>query len=186
MKTILLITPDEITGHIQVESDVFSVEVKDNFLKSSDFSDNPYLLDLDDITDSSDPEDAEDYPELPDWDRPNTSYHQPSGYRRPCQIRSYSSSDDLHPALSRKLREWRNTKSEELGLSPHVVLRNDVLREIANKLPANDRELLDVFGFGKTSLGRYGAELLALVQRYKATRPEDDWADADRDTETVF
>lgn len=189
MKTLLQITQDENTGHIHVDSDVFFVAVKENDpfpLKTLDYREDPDPLDSEDFTDIPDSQDAEDYPELPDWGQLNTSYRQPQGYRRPYQIRSYSSSDDLHPALSRKLREWRNVKSEELGLSPHVILRNNVLKEIANKLPANERELLDVFGFGKASLERYGADILALVQRYVATRPEDDWADEDRDTETVF
>ena len=93
----------------------------------------------------------------------------------------HSLSDDLHPALSRKLREWRRTKAQAMNLPAHTILKNDVLMSIANTLPANAEELMDLRGFGKVSLERYGADLLALVKQYVATHPQEDWMDSEYD-----
>ncbi len=68
--------------------------------------------------------------------------------------------------LQAMLTAWRRQKAEELGVSPFVVLWQRSLLAIVNALPTNEEELLNVPGMGKVSVGRYGKEILQIVDDY--------------------
>ena len=68
--------------------------------------------------------------------------------------------------LQAMLTAWRRQKAEELGVSAFVVLWKRTLLAIVNALPTNEEELLNVPGMGKVSVGRYGKEILQIVDDY--------------------
>ena len=68
--------------------------------------------------------------------------------------------------LQAMLTAWRRQKAEELGVSAFVVLWQRTLLAIVNALPTNEEELLNVPGMGKVSVGRYGKEILQIVDDY--------------------
>lgn len=68
--------------------------------------------------------------------------------------------------LQGMLTAWRRQKAEELGVSAFVVLWQRSLLAIVNALPTNEEELLNVPGMGKVSVGRYGKEILQIVDDY--------------------
>ena len=68
--------------------------------------------------------------------------------------------------LQAMLTAWRRQKAEELGVSAFVVLWQRSLLAIVNALPTNEEELLNVPGMGKVSVGRYGKEILQIVDDY--------------------
>ena len=68
--------------------------------------------------------------------------------------------------LQAMLTAWRRQKAEELGVSAFVVLWQRSLLAIVNALPTNEEELLNVPGMGKVSIGRYGKEILQIVDDY--------------------
>ncbi|NJB84577.1 hypothetical protein GGR26_000322 [Lewinella marina] len=83
-----------------------------------------------------------------------------------------SSTETAHPELYAQLAQWRNRVAEASGLPPYRILHNTVLLSISNFLPANERSLLAVPGFGPRSLETYGKELLDLIDAYARSRAE--------------
>ena len=64
------------------------------------------------------------------------------------------------------LKDWRNAKAQELGLSVYMVLQLKSMHEIADTLPASLKELQSVRGLGKKKLQLFGEELLEIVNEY--------------------
>jgi DNA helicase-2/ATP-dependent DNA helicase PcrA len=64
-----------------------------------------------------------------------------------------------------KLRAWRLERSKTDGVPPYVVFHDRVLHEIAASKPSSVGELAQIAGVGPAKLERYGAELLALIER---------------------
>lgn len=67
--------------------------------------------------------------------------------------------ETLRPALL----EWREKKAAQMGIHDYEVLKHKVLDGIANSVPATEKELMKVRGFGQLTLDRYGKEILSLV-----------------------
>jgi len=75
----------------------------------------------------------------------------------------------VHPgadAAFERLRAWRASKAA--GKPAYTVFADATLRELANALPATDRELAAVKGVGPTKLELYGEELLALLDELRS------------------
>ena len=68
-----------------------------------------------------------------------------------------------HPSLFEDLRRWRNGKAAEKEIPPFTIFNNKVLLGISNSCPQTEEELLEVKGFGPATMGRYGAEILAIT-----------------------
>jgi DNA helicase-2/ATP-dependent DNA helicase PcrA len=64
-----------------------------------------------------------------------------------------------------RLRDWRLERARADGVPPYVVFHDSVLQAIAAAQPASLGELAQISGVGPAKLERYGAELLALVER---------------------
>ena len=64
-----------------------------------------------------------------------------------------------------KLRAWRLERSKSDGVPPYVVFHDKVLHEIAEARPSSVGELAQISGVGPAKLERYGAEVLALIER---------------------
>lgn len=68
--------------------------------------------------------------------------------------------------LFAKLKAWRTAKAQELKYSPFVVCNDDTLRDIVNRKPRTQMDLLRVRGIGKDKANMYGAAILAIVNDF--------------------
>ena len=66
---------------------------------------------------------------------------------------------------AQRLREWRLERAKADEVPPYVVFHDSVLQAIAEAKPASLGELAQISGVGPAKLERYGAEVLALVER---------------------
>lgn len=64
------------------------------------------------------------------------------------------------------LKEWRNSRAEELDIDYHQVLPSRTMREIATILPENISVLKRIHGMGKMRVKNYGVEILELLSAY--------------------
>ena len=74
------------------------------------------------------------------------------------------SEDILHPELYEEIRSWRYMLAQEQNVPAYVILSQMALLGIANTLPQTPEQLLRIPGVGKTTLSRYGEELLEIVK----------------------
>jgi len=64
------------------------------------------------------------------------------------------------------LRELRNTIAKEKELIHYQVFTQKALYEICDTLPTNKKELLNINGFGKVRVEKYGTEILNVIRDY--------------------
>ena len=65
--------------------------------------------------------------------------------------------------LFNKLRIWRKEKANSLRIKPYIIFSDSTLIELANKLPKNKEELLDIRGIGEKKFENYGEEVLGII-----------------------
>jgi len=65
--------------------------------------------------------------------------------------------------LFNKLRVWRKEKANSLRIKPYIIFSDSTLIELANRLPRNNEELLNIRGMGAKKLESYGEELLKII-----------------------
>jgi len=68
--------------------------------------------------------------------------------------------------LYNTLKRWRDMKVEEERLVIYMVANQDTLKEIATYLPSNKKDLLQITGFGKAKVEKYGDEIIEAVEEY--------------------
>lgn len=71
-----------------------------------------------------------------------------------------------HPALYKRLSEWRQQLADEQGIRPWEVVTNITLAELVTFLPTNNRNLLSIKGIGKAKLKRFGEAILKIIESY--------------------
>ncbi|MHB8099012.1 MAG: DNA helicase RecQ [Sulfuricurvum sp.] len=76
------------------------------------------------------------------------------------------SSDEHHPIFE-QLRGLRSKIAKNNGVPPYVVFSDKTLQEMAQKLPQNKTQMLQVGGVGDVKFERYGEEFLALCGSIK-------------------
>ena len=76
-------------------------------------------------------------------------------------------SDNRHPEVVTALMAWRTEKYRELEVPAYMVLSQKALLGIADAMPSNKAELLDVKGFGKLKWEAYGEEILEILSQYR-------------------
>ncbi|MBE0654762.1 MAG: helix-turn-helix domain-containing protein, partial [Bacteroidales bacterium] len=88
-------------------------------------------------------------------------------------VRSYKakSVDDTsgiiqQPVLFRLLKEWRNQKARETGLSHYMILHQKTLVNLSSFMPQSLPALNLVKGMGKKKSDKYGEELLEIIISY--------------------
>ena len=64
------------------------------------------------------------------------------------------------------LRELRNTIANDRDLIHYQVFNQKSLYEMCETLPTNKSELLNINGFGKTRVEKYGSEILEIIRSY--------------------
>ncbi|MDB5210689.1 MAG: family ATPase [Sediminibacterium sp.] len=68
--------------------------------------------------------------------------------------------------LLQSLKRWRNHVIEETGLPVYLVANAKSLAEIATYLPLTKKDLMQIAGFGKAKVDKYGAEIIEMVEDY--------------------
>jgi DNA helicase-2/ATP-dependent DNA helicase PcrA len=66
---------------------------------------------------------------------------------------------------AQRLREWRLERAKADEVPPYVVFHDSVLQAIAAAKPGSLGELAQISGVGPAKLERYGADVLALIER---------------------
>lgn len=64
------------------------------------------------------------------------------------------------------LRELRNNIAQEKDLIHYQIFTQKALYEMCETLPTNKKELLEVNGFGKTRVEKYGNQILQVIRDY--------------------
>ena len=59
---------------------------------------------------------------------------------------------------------------EETGMPIYMVANQVTLKEIATYLPLTKRDLLQISGFGKAKVDKYGDDIVASVEGYCSRR----------------
>ena len=75
-----------------------------------------------------------------------------------------------HPVLYALLRTWRNKKAEESGIPVYLVFSQKALFQMSNLLPVTADSLFAINGFGHKKVAQFGAEILAIIQKYCAEK----------------
>ncbi len=76
------------------------------------------------------------------------------------------STDIIHPELYKRLKAWRDAKTEELNWEFYMILPLKTMRELSAKLPVTMQKLKAIKGFGKKKLKMFGNELLEMIISY--------------------
>ncbi|MBK7131669.1 MAG: helix-turn-helix domain-containing protein [Bacteroidales bacterium] len=71
-----------------------------------------------------------------------------------------------HPVLFRMLKEWRNQKAKETGLSHYMILHQKTMVNLAGFLPQSLSALRLVKGMGKKKSEKFGGEILEIITFY--------------------
>ena len=82
-------------------------------------------------------------------------------------------------AVLRELAAWREQEAQKRDRPRGRVLRDDVLLEIARRMPASTQALGALRGFQPSQLERYGDAIVATIQRGLAV-PEGDFPRAEK------
>ncbi len=85
--------------------------------------------------------------------------------------RSAKSVDDTsgiiqHPVLFSRLKEWRNQKARQTGLSHYMILHQKTMVTLANFMPQSLPALKLVKGMGKKKSEKFGEELIEIIISY--------------------
>ena len=72
-----------------------------------------------------------------------------------------------HPALYRRLLEWREQAAQRNRVSAREVFPNVSLKELVVYLPTGNSQLREIRGIGKARLRKYGKELCEIIQQYR-------------------
>jgi ATP-dependent DNA helicase RecQ len=86
-------------------------------------------------------------------------------FSRPRPQAGAEPADTLDPAqqmLDHRLREWRKTESEKIGLPQFFVLGTSTLRSIVLTQPRSLAQLQTISGMGPEKTDRFGAAILAI------------------------
>ncbi|WP_027091622.1 HRDC domain-containing protein [Cohnella thermotolerans] len=81
----------------------------------------------------------------------------------PALLQCYADRIDKEEALA-PLRSWRRAKAVEEKRAAYMIATNRELQLLAVFVPRTEAELLQIPGFGKMKVEKYGAELLGLLR----------------------
>lgn len=76
-------------------------------------------------------------------------------------------------ALYERIRTWRNSKAQDLGVPAYAVLNNSSVEELAQVKPQHVKELENITGIGKMKMSRYGAEIIELIRAFKLEHADE-------------
>lgn len=68
--------------------------------------------------------------------------------------------------LYEKLRKLRNELASENNFAPYIICNNSTLKEMAMKMPKNDKSMIKIRGVGVKFLENYGLAFLKVIKDY--------------------
>jgi PIF1-like helicase/Helix-turn-helix domain/HRDC domain len=74
--------------------------------------------------------------------------------------------DVANTELYETLKRWRNIMVEQENVPIYIIANQASLKEIATYLPLSKKDLLQITGFGKAKVDKYGDDILAAVESY--------------------
>jgi len=74
--------------------------------------------------------------------------------------------DVANTELYNTLKRWRDMKVQEENVNIYIVANQATLREIATYLPLTKKDLLQITGFGKAKVEKYGDEVIDAVEEF--------------------
>lgn len=76
------------------------------------------------------------------------------------------STDIVNPELYQRLKDWRDSKAEELDKDVYLVLQLKTMRELSATLPVTNYSLSKIKGLGKKKLELFGSALIEMIISY--------------------
>jgi len=70
---------------------------------------------------------------------------------------------DFDRELFEKLREKRTELASEMGVPAYIIFSDKTLKHLANDMPTNKEEMLEVNGVGMKKYEQFGEEFLAVI-----------------------
>jgi ATP-dependent DNA helicase RecQ len=70
---------------------------------------------------------------------------------------------DFDRELFEKLRERRSELASEMGVPAYLIFSDKTLKHLANDMPTNKEEMLEVNGVGLKKYEQFGEEFLAVI-----------------------
>ncbi|HEY9113964.1 MAG TPA: helix-turn-helix domain-containing protein, partial [Bacteroidales bacterium] len=101
-------------------------------------------------------------------ERAKAAMEKPSERKRKKAEKQFVSDDINNPELYQLLKEFRDSKSTELGVPVYMVLPIKTMRALSNHVPATMKELKLIHGFGKKKIESFGEEILELITNFKS------------------
>jgi PIF1-like helicase/Helix-turn-helix domain/HRDC domain len=77
-----------------------------------------------------------------------------------------AATDVANTELYETLKRWRNIMVEQENVPIYIIANQASLKEIATYLPLTKKDLLQITGFGKAKVDKYGDDILAAVESY--------------------
>jgi hypothetical protein len=74
--------------------------------------------------------------------------------------------DTSNTELYSTLRRWRDALVLEENVPVYLIANHESLKEISTYLPLTKKDLLQISGFGKAKVDKYGDEILGAVEEY--------------------
>ncbi len=74
--------------------------------------------------------------------------------------------DVANTELYNTLKRWRDMTMEEEKLAIYMVANQATLKEITTYLPLTKKDLLQISGFGKAKVDKYGDDIIEAVEEY--------------------
>jgi ATP-dependent DNA helicase RecQ len=87
--------------------------------------------------------------------------------RKQAKVAEKVAVDDV---LFDQLREVRSQLASEHKVPPYIIFSDETLREMCQKLPTNDEEMLTVKGIGENKLEKYGNYFLEILLTAKTVK----------------
>ena len=70
--------------------------------------------------------------------------------------------------LFNTIREWRTERAKQDGIPPYVICTNIEIAHMVKNRPRSLNKLIEIEGFGKAKIEKYGQELLNLLSQQVA------------------
>jgi ribonuclease D len=90
------------------------------------------------------------------------------------KVRGQQNLKGVRLAVLREISAWRERLAMQLDKPRRWVLKDEVLVEIARRMPRDDEAMARIRGLDKAALARYGTQLAALVGE-AASQPAQRW-----------
>lgn len=78
----------------------------------------------------------------------------------------YKKVDTPHPVLYKQLRELRDEICTTEDIPIYYVANSASLEEMAKYLPLDEKDLMQITGFGEAKVEKYGQQFLSIIQTY--------------------